>query len=411
MFFRWRDNDEYGKSHRRIDRIERKSMPHWPTALNGSVSGVSSRRTVNSCHSCVSSKKDSAKKIASTFWLIPEGFFRHWQTLVGFLMFFLTKGWLWGWLLNDLERGICFGKFLLRLRVLEVQRFGSMTVYFQLETAFIAERISSFFSGGKDVGRFESLLQADEADHSPVPSQVRNCSFFSCVWSPIRSLTDFVFQVALFRETVLAGFIGTDEKKLYSWEIYGYLCSEIFIWNRSVVQVRSTDWLIDWPVDRVGNRSIDRLIDWFPDIFDLVFRSIHTTRRLFDLEQKSKVELAVEALKEDKASSSKAAAGVAAGKDASAVPAVPGQPEQLPVVVPKKTLWQKVVAECKHYYHGFRLLGTEIAISWGLLMKIIRGDSLSRREHKQVRRLLHDPLIAWFVGRFLDWLIDGFADW
>jgi LETM1 and EF-hand domain-containing protein 1, mitochondrial len=103
-------------------------------------------------------------------------------------------------------------------------------------------------------------------------------------------------------------------------------------------------------------------------------RSLHTTSRLFDLEQKSKVEQAVEAFKQDK--ESLRSAGVVSGE---------GVKETLPVVPSKKSIWQKVVAEAKHYYHGFRLLGTEISISWGLLRKIITGDSLTRREHKQVR--------------------------
>ncbi|OWA51707.1 LETM1 and EF-hand domain-containing protein 1, mitochondrial [Hypsibius exemplaris] len=110
-------------------------------------------------------------------------------------------------------------------------------------------------------------------------------------------------------------------------------------------------------------------------------RSLHTTRRLYDLEQKSKVELTVEALKQEKESSRVAAASAVA---------VPEQKETLPLIVPKKTIWQKVVAEAKHYYHGFRLLGTEISISWGLLWKLIRGESLSRREHKQLVRTVSD---------------------
>lgn len=98
-------------------------------------------------------------------------------------------------------------------------------------------------------------------------------------------------------------------------------------------------------------------------------RSIHTSVSRLDLEDKSKVERTVEALKESKTSQT---ALSAASK------------ETLPLEAPKKTLWQKVVAECKHYYHGFRLLAAETRISWGLLRKLSRGESLSRREHKQV---------------------------
>ena len=95
-------------------------------------------------------------------------------------------------------------------------------------------------------------------------------------------------------------------------------------------------------------------------------------------------------------------------KDSKAL-ATPGTKETLPAV-PKKTIWQRVVAEAKHYYHGFRLLGTEVRISWGLLMKLVRGESLSRREHKQLVRTVSDifrlvPFIVILVIPFAEFAL------
>jgi hypothetical protein len=48
------------------------------------------------------------------------------------------------------------------------------------------------------------------------------------------------------------------------------------------------------------------------------------------------------------------------------------------------TLWQRVVKELKHYYHGFKLLYFETKIASRLLGQVLRGHTLTRRERKQV---------------------------
>lgn len=53
-------------------------------------------------------------------------------------------------------------------------------------------------------------------------------------------------------------------------------------------------------------------------------------------------------------------------------------------VKPRLTLWQKIVAECKHYYHGFKLLYFETKIAWRLFKQVLNGHTLTRRERKQV---------------------------
>lgn len=58
------------------------------------------------------------------------------------------------------------------------------------------------------------------------------------------------------------------------------------------------------------------------------------------------------------------------------------QKKQVDVVRP--TLWQRIVKELKHYYDGFKLLGFETKIAFGLLKKVLNGHTLTRRERKQV---------------------------
>lgn len=58
---------------------------------------------------------------------------------------------------------------------------------------------------------------------------------------------------------------------------------------------------------------------------------------------------------------------------------------QAPVV--KKSLWTRVKEEASHYWHGSKLLGKEVSISSRLLVKLLQGSDLSRREQRQVKHL------------------------
>ncbi len=53
-------------------------------------------------------------------------------------------------------------------------------------------------------------------------------------------------------------------------------------------------------------------------------------------------------------------------------------------VAQKKSLWVKVKEEAKHYWLGTKLLAKESKISTRLLWKLLKGISLTRREHSQV---------------------------
>ena len=59
--------------------------------------------------------------------------------------------------------------------------------------------------------------------------------------------------------------------------------------------------------------------------------------------------------------------------------------ELAPKEPPRRTLWIRFVDEVKHYYHGFKLLFININISRKLIWRVLNGESLSRRENRQVR--------------------------
>lgn len=63
----------------------------------------------------------------------------------------------------------------------------------------------------------------------------------------------------------------------------------------------------------------------------------------------------------------------------------PAKPEP-PTEVVKLTLWDKVKHEAKHYYNGFKLLFVDVKICSRLLLRAMRGKTLTRRERRQVNK-------------------------
>jgi len=69
----------------------------------------------------------------------------------------------------------------------------------------------------------------------------------------------------------------------------------------------------------------------------------------------------------------------------------PSQAEPIPPV-PKEhpkghittRIWKKVKHEAQHYWHGTKLLVSEVRISRRLQWKILHGETLTRRERRQV---------------------------
>lgn len=54
--------------------------------------------------------------------------------------------------------------------------------------------------------------------------------------------------------------------------------------------------------------------------------------------------------------------------------------------VSKKSLYQRIGDELKHYYNGFRLLGIDIKIAGRMVWRLLHGQLLTRRERRRVRK-------------------------
>lgn len=84
--------------------------------------------------------------------------------------------------------------------------------------------------------------------------------------------------------------------------------------------------------------------------------------------------------------------GLHPSKASVTVPTEPTSTETVPaatVAVPevKKSLKERIIAEVKHYYHGFRLLVVDVRVCIRLLWRVLNGKTLTRRERRQVSDL------------------------
>lgn len=78
--------------------------------------------------------------------------------------------------------------------------------------------------------------------------------------------------------------------------------------------------------------------------------------------------------------------------------------------VPKRSLLKRIWDELVHYYHGFRLLFIDIRVSSRLVYRVLNGDELTRREHKQLVRTVSDlfrllPFSVFVIVPFMELLL------
>ncbi|KAK2852803.1 hypothetical protein Q7C36_008004 [Tachysurus vachellii] len=76
----------------------------------------------------------------------------------------------------------------------------------------------------------------------------------------------------------------------------------------------------------------------------------------------------------------------------------------------RRTLGQRVIDEVKHYYHGFRLLWIDTAITGRMLWRVLNGHALSRRERRQFLRTCADlfrllPFLVFIIVPFMEFLL------
>lgn len=131
---------------------------------------------------------------------------------------------------------------------------------------------------------------------------------------------------------------------------------------------------------------------------------LQTTNALRDndpLKPSSKVEESVLAFKEDlkKEKEKKAATAQSATAPTTAVA--------------KPSIGKRIMDELKHYYHGFRLLFIDIKISWNFLIRLLKGEALSRREKKQLVRTSADvfrlvPFSVFIIVPFMEFTLPIF---
>lgn len=82
-------------------------------------------------------------------------------------------------------------------------------------------------------------------------------------------------------------------------------------------------------------------------------------------------------------------------------------------VVKKKPLKERIMDELRHYYHGFRLFFIEIRISTMLILRILKGDTLTRREHRLLVATIGDifrmvPFVIFIIVPFLEFALPIF---
>ena len=84
--------------------------------------------------------------------------------------------------------------------------------------------------------------------------------------------------------------------------------------------------------------------------------------------------------------------------------------EQTKEAAPKRGIWDKVVAEAKHYYSGFKLLFLDVKVSSKIVYRIAQGKTLSRRENRQLVRTVSDlfrlvPFSVFILVPFMELLL------
>ncbi|MEE6479194.1 hypothetical protein FKM82_012175 [Ascaphus truei] len=79
----------------------------------------------------------------------------------------------------------------------------------------------------------------------------------------------------------------------------------------------------------------------------------------------------------------------------------------------RKSLSQRVVDEIKHFYHGFRLLWIDSRVAARTVLRLLRGQVLSRRERRRLMRTCADlfrlvPFIVFIIVPFMEFLLPVF---
>uniref|UniRef100_A0A8C7YC62 Leucine zipper-EF-hand containing transmembrane protein 2 n=1 Tax=Oryzias sinensis TaxID=183150 RepID=A0A8C7YC62_9TELE len=147
----------------------------------------------------------------------------------------------------------------------------------------------------------------------------------------------------------------------------------------------------------------------------LLARSLHGSRVwLQDLQQDTKTPPVPSPNdSKDEKLDSGAAALQSSLTPASATAAAAAVPPVQEKAVVKKSLYQRIVDELKHYYNGFRLLGIDIKIAGRMVWRLLHGQLLTRRERRRLLRTCADlfrlvPFIVFIIVPFMEFLLPVF---
>uniref|UniRef100_A0A069DWN5 Mitochondrial proton/calcium exchanger protein n=1 Tax=Panstrongylus megistus TaxID=65343 RepID=A0A069DWN5_9HEMI len=92
---------------------------------------------------------------------------------------------------------------------------------------------------------------------------------------------------------------------------------------------------------------------------------------------------------------------------------VEAKPTKTVTKKPRRSIKKIIKDEALHYYHGFRLLFIDISVSTKLVWKVLKGYSLTRREHKLLVRTVGDmfrlvPFSVFIIVPFLEFTLPFF---
>ena len=78
--------------------------------------------------------------------------------------------------------------------------------------------------------------------------------------------------------------------------------------------------------------------------------------------------------------------------------------------IAKKSLWQRFVEEVRHYKSGFVLLFLDIHVASKIVWKMAKGNTLTRRENRQLVRTVGDlfrlvPFSVFVLVPFMEFLL------
>ena len=120
---------------------------------------------------------------------------------------------------------------------------------------------------------------------------------------------------------------------------------------------------------------------------DIVVRLLHVDGSGGLRKEESKVEQTVKVLKSEIETKKDATKDTTTVKQKSTqdVAVKEAATKEVAAAPPKKTIVQKVVAELKHYYNGFKLLFIDVNVCAKYIWRVLNGQSLTRRERRQVR--------------------------